>query len=164
MGFNEVSNILWRERQLLELLLFKLEEEQLLLAAGKSRWLSHATREVEMVIDELKQTELRRAIEVDALAASMSIGSNPSLSELAEKAPAPWDKLLMDHRRAFLGATQDILTLAQANRNLLSQGQSAAREALAWLGDDIDDDMYSPKDKKSGSTSSARPQLVNKAV
>ena len=41
MGLSDVSNILWRERQLLELLLFKLEEEQLVLASGRARWLSH---------------------------------------------------------------------------------------------------------------------------
>ena len=39
MALSDVSNILWRERQLLELLVFKLEEEQLVLAAGRSRWL-----------------------------------------------------------------------------------------------------------------------------
>ena len=36
MGANELSALLWRERELLELLSFKLEEEQLLLTAGKS--------------------------------------------------------------------------------------------------------------------------------
>ena len=34
MGLSEVSNILWRERQLMDLLLFKLEEEQLLAPRG----------------------------------------------------------------------------------------------------------------------------------
>ena len=42
MALSDVSNILWRERQLLELLVFKLEEEQLVLAAGRTRWLAHA--------------------------------------------------------------------------------------------------------------------------
>ena len=37
MALSDVSNILWRERQLLELLVFKLEEEQLVLAAGRTR-------------------------------------------------------------------------------------------------------------------------------
>ena len=40
MALSDVSNILWRERQLLELLVFKLEEEQLVLAAGRNRWLA----------------------------------------------------------------------------------------------------------------------------
>ena len=53
MSVNELSAVLWRERELLELLTFKLEEEQLLLAAGRSRWVSHASREVEQVLDIL---------------------------------------------------------------------------------------------------------------
>ena len=40
MSLSEVSNILWRERQLLELLVFKLEEEQFVLASGRTRWLA----------------------------------------------------------------------------------------------------------------------------
>ncbi len=44
MAASELSAQLWKERELLELLLFKLEEEQLLLIAGKSRWISHARR------------------------------------------------------------------------------------------------------------------------
>ena len=38
MSVNDLSAVLWRERELLELLTFKLEEEQLLLTAGRSRW------------------------------------------------------------------------------------------------------------------------------
>ena len=59
MGLAEVSTVLWTERELLELLLFKLEEEQLVLASGRTRWLAHATREVEMVIEQIRE---RRAV------------------------------------------------------------------------------------------------------
>ena len=65
---NEVSTVLWRERQLLELLVFKLEEEQLLLNAGKARWVNHASREVEIVLDQLRAAELLRAVKVEAAA------------------------------------------------------------------------------------------------
>lgn len=161
MGLSEVSNILWRERQLLELLLFKLEEEQLVLASGRSRWLSHATREVEMVIDELKQSELSRAVEVDAVGRELGLQPNASLRELSDAAPQPWDKMLEDHRKAFLVTTQEILTLAQANKELLSQGHSAAREALAWLGE-TDAEVYDSHGTASSATFG--PHLVNKAV
>lgn len=135
MALREVSSILWRERHLLELLLFKLEEEQLLLAAGRSRWLSHATREVEMVLDEIKQTELARSVEVSAAAAALGLGPDPSLRELAEAAPEPWAGLLEDHRTAFLGLTEEIESLATANRQLLTRGYHAAREVLASMGE-----------------------------
>ena len=70
MALSDVSNILWRERQLLELLVFKLEEEQLVLAAGRTRWLAHATREVENVLGEIRRVELERAIAVADAGAS----------------------------------------------------------------------------------------------
>ena len=58
MGLADLSSILWREREMLELLLFKLEEEQLVLAGNRTRWLAHATREVEMVLDQIRRTEV----------------------------------------------------------------------------------------------------------
>ena len=61
MGAHELSAMLWHERELLELLVFKLEEEQLLLTAGKSRWLQHATREVEQVLERLRDAGLAPA-------------------------------------------------------------------------------------------------------
>src|SRR3954466_9504707 len=160
MGLSEVSNILWRERQLLELLLFKLEEEQLVLSAGRARWLSHATREVEMVLEEIKRAELARSMEVDAAAAELGIEPAPSLRRLAEAAPAPWSGLLEQHRRAFLTATQEILALAQVNRDLLSRGQRATRDALAWLGDAATE-IYSAT---GSATVRTGPRLVNEAL
>jgi hypothetical protein len=133
MGLSEVSNILWRERQLLQLLLFKLETEQLILSNGRTRFLSDATREVEMVINELKEVELMRAVAVDGLAAELGLGPSASLRELASVAPAPWDNIFEEHRKAFLADTQEIFTMAQVNRDLLSTGHKAAREALQWL-------------------------------
>lgn len=133
MGLSEVSNILWRERQLLQLLLFKLQTEQLILTSGQTRFLADATREVEMVINELKESEVLRAVAVDALAAEMGLGPSPSLRELAAVVPGPWDNILEEHRKAFLSDTQEIFALAQMNRELLSQGHKVARDALEWL-------------------------------
>ena len=66
MDFSDVSALLWREREALELLLFKLVEEQLIVSAGQARWLAHANREIENVLEELRTTEVLRALEVDA--------------------------------------------------------------------------------------------------
>jgi hypothetical protein len=135
MGLREVSTILWRERHLLELLLFKLEEEQLLLAAGRNRWLPRATREVEMVLEEIKHTELERAVEVDRIAPELGLPANPSLRQLAEAAPPPWREMLTDHRQAFLSLTEEVSGLVQANRELLGRGQRAVREVMASIGE-----------------------------
>src|SRR3954468_20435718 len=82
-SLSELSTVLWRERELLELLLFKMEEEQLLLAAGRSRWLGRATHEVEIVLQEIRKAELTRALEVAAVAELLGLGPDPSLRELA---------------------------------------------------------------------------------
>ena len=143
MELSDVSNILWRERQLLELLVFKLEEEQLVLAAGKARWLTHATREVETVLAEIKKVELDRAVMVDAVAASLGIGDSPSLRELSETAAPPWNKVFEEHRRSLLELAQEIDGVAKANRDLLTRGQQATREALGSMRD-IEIDGYTP--------------------
>jgi FlgN protein len=130
MGLAEVASILWRERETLELLLFKLEEEQLILAAGRTRWLVHATKEVELILDRIKETELLRASEVDAVAAEYGLSSSPSLAALADGVGQPWADLLREHRRAFLALTADITTVAEVNRDLLTTGQRASRETL----------------------------------
>ncbi|MHB1614739.1 MAG: flagellar export chaperone FlgN [Actinomycetes bacterium] len=135
MSLADVSSILWRERELLDLLLFKLEEEQVLLASGRTRWLARATREVEVVLDEVRRTEVVRAAEVDEAARSLGLGPSPSLRTLADAAGEPWSTLLHEHREAFLTTTAEISALADANRTMLATGARAAREALLSLGD-----------------------------
>ena len=73
MALSELSDVLWTERRLLELLLFKLEEEQLVLTSGRTRWLAHATREVETVLDEIRDAELGRSVEADAVAIELGL-------------------------------------------------------------------------------------------
>ncbi len=142
MGLAEVTNTLWRERELLELLLFKLEEEQLILTSGRTRWLARATREVEAVLDEVRRAELLRSVQVDEVAVELGIETAPSLQALAASAPEPWATILGNHRDAFLAATAEIQAMANANRELLATGARAAREAMLSLTDGAD--TYTP--------------------
>ncbi|PPK92141.1 FlgN protein [Kineococcus xinjiangensis] len=138
MGLAEVSGILWKERELMELLLFKLEEEQLVLASGRTRWLAHATREVEFVLEQIRSTELLRAMEVDGVAAELGLSPSPSLKALIDAAPEPWGELMRGHRDAFLALTTEIQNLAEANRDLLNSGARAVRETLLGLDQTLD--------------------------
>ena len=74
MGTHELSASLWRERELLELLVFKLTEEQLLLTSGKSRWLQYATQEVEQVMQKLRTAGLARSLASFAVARTINAG------------------------------------------------------------------------------------------
>ena len=161
MSLTDLSSVLWRSRELLELLLFKLEEEQLLLAAGRSRWLSHATREVEVVLDQIRQTEVARAAYSQAAAGELGLPAEASLGELAEAAPAPWSDLLHQHRKTFLTLTAEISAMADVNRDLLTAGQRAARETLLAFAGSVE--TYSPQGK-SVSGGARRPSLVDEAI
>ena len=152
MALTRLSDVLWRERTLLELLLFKLEEEQLVLTSGRTRWLTRATKEVEVVLGEIRRTELARAVEVDTAAAAFGLGPNPSLNKLADACPEPWSGLLREHRKAFLTLTAEITQLADLSRELLASGQQATRETLLSLTGESQ--TYTPH----GSTSSSVPR------
>jgi hypothetical protein len=126
----KLSLILWRERELLELLAYKLELERLVLATGHSRWLARANREVEDVLVSLRETEVLRATAADEAAQEVGLGADPSLSALAEVASEPWRTLLLDHRDALLAVTLEIRELSEANKGLIAAGHRSAQETL----------------------------------
>lgn len=151
MGFPEVSSVLWRERELLELLLFKLEEEQLVLASGRTRWLPHATREVETVLARIRQAEVLRRVEVEKVAAELGSSGDVPLTRLADLSPEPWDDLLRSHRAAFLSLTAEITAMAEANRDLLGAGVRSVTDALVGVGAAPAADAYDASGRTSGS-------------
>lgn len=163
MGLSDVSNILWRERQLMELLLFKLEEEHLVLASGRERWLHHATREVETVLAEIKRVELDRSVAVEAAARDLGLGATPTLKDLADHATGPWGRIFGEHRTALLELASEVDAMAAANRDLLARGEQAAREALVTLGEvEGSADTYSPNGFSREGI--GRIGLVNEAI
>lgn len=159
MGAAELSAVLWRERQLLELLLFKLEEEQLVLSTGRSRWLGHATREVEQVLDQIREAELGRAVEADAAAREFGISAGSGLLTLANAAPEPWKELLTSHRDAFVSLTSQIQDVAQGNRELLTSSHRAAQETILGLQETVQ--TYNPRGSASSATMAA--QLIDQS-
>lgn len=131
MDLSTLNSLLWNERQLLELLLFKLEEEQLLLAAGKSRWLSHATREVENVLEQIRGAELAREVETTHVAAQLGLPTHATLLDICERAEDPWGELLTSHRQALLTLVSEIDALSTGNKELLTTAQRAISETIA---------------------------------
>ena len=105
----KLSQILWLERELFDALLFKLEEQQLVLASGRTRWFVRAAREVEQVLGTLRQTEILRSIAAEEAAAAIGLAHNPSLRALAGSVDEPWCSLLLDHHEAFGAVTAGIM-------------------------------------------------------
>ena len=138
--FAELASLLWREREILERVLFKIVEEQLVVAAGETRWLAAANREVEAAVHDLRISEVERAAEVDAMAAQLGLPAGRSLAVLAEHAPPPWDEILHDHRTSLRRLVSEIDSAAKEARRLLEAGGRAVQEALHAIdaGDDSD--------------------------
>lgn len=129
----KLSLTLWRERGLLETLQYRLEIEQLVMSGGQTRWLIQAARDVEHLLETIRETEMLRAVAADAAAAELGLEPNPSLSTLIEESPEPWSSILADHRDAFAAASEEITRLAETNRSLISAGLRAAHETLLGL-------------------------------
>lgn len=137
MGANELSMQLWRERELLEMLLFKLEEQELLLVAGRTRWMQHATREIETVLERLREASLSRVVEADLVAGEWAATDGAGLRELIAKAPTDaWRSVLSEHLRAMIQLTGEIANMRDANSQQLRAVLRATQETLAGLGED----------------------------
>ncbi len=115
-ALEELSTALWRVRRLLELLLFRLEEERLLARADSARWLPGARREVDEVQDRLHLAELVRALGSEQVTAALGLGSPATLRELAAAAPEPWGHILGSHREALVASVAAVRALSEANR------------------------------------------------
>jgi hypothetical protein len=132
MGAQELSTLLWRERELLELLMFKLEEEQLLLTAGKSRWLPFATREVEQVLERLRENGLERAMAVAAVGEEWGTGDDATLRSIIANAPSDvWRDNFTGHLRALTELTASIGELRDSNVQYLRAASRVTQETLA---------------------------------
>jgi hypothetical protein len=142
VSMEELSQVLWRERELLEMLAFKLEVEQLVLAGGRSRWLAYAAREVETVLEAVQRTEVLRATTAEAVGAAAGLDTNPSLRALVDASDEPWRTILLDHSEAFAALTAQITQLAPVTRELLAAGYQAVRGAGLALS--AAHDAYAP--------------------
>lgn len=132
MAIHDLSAQLWHERELLDLLTFKLEEEQLLLTAGKTRWLSHATREVEHVLEKLQAAGLARAVTAAAVARDWELPEEATLRELTAGAPdAAWAEILSAHLKAMTDQAAVIRQLRDANAQFLRAAARSTQETIA---------------------------------
>jgi flagellar biosynthesis/type III secretory pathway chaperone len=112
---------------------YRLECEQLMLAAGRTRYLATATAEVETLVSELRVLELQRAAVSEQAAAAAGIQPDATLEELALAVQPPWTGVLLEHREALLVLTRELAALAETNRTLMSAGLRAVESALAGL-------------------------------
>lgn len=96
-----LSEFLWHERDVLELLLHRLESERALLETGRTARIPLASREVDAALEALDLAELARAAEAAGATSILGLPADANLLSIAQLAPAPWGEVFHQHRAAL---------------------------------------------------------------
>ena len=140
----DLSQQLWTMRELLEQLVYKLDVQGLLLAAGRARWIPYVTAELEAVIEAIGEIEAARAQATARLARQVRMPQHSSLSELIEHVGPPWANLLSQHRLHLLSLQAEIEEISRANSEMAKRSLMRSREIIASLGEQSVD-VYDPR-------------------
>lgn len=135
MAAHDLSMHLIRERELLELLLFKLDVQQMLLATGRTRWIPQTVNEIERVLATMPTTALTRDTLVVAVAAEWGAPEATTLRQLIDAAPTEaWREVLTGHLDAMLGLAAEIGEMKKINEQRLRTALRVTQETIAGLG------------------------------
>ena len=134
-GVAALASALWDVREAMGLVLFKLAEERLVVAAGQTRWLADANRELENALELLHRCEVLRAMETAAVLDRLSMEPDSTLAELAVQVNEPWATMLLEHRESMLRLADEIADAVEENRRLLDSGAKMVRETLLSITD-----------------------------
>ncbi len=134
MAAHELSMQLMREREMLELLLFKLDVQQMLVATGRNRWVQHAANEVERVLAAMPATAITRDTLVVAVADEWGVPEATSLRELIDAAPTDaWREIFTGHLEALLALAAEITEMKAINEQRLRTALRIVQETIAAL-------------------------------
>ena len=113
-GFTTLSSTLWRLREVLDQLLFKVFQTQLVARSGEVRWLARTTRELDAALQEARHVEVLRAVETVALADRLGVPPELNAAQLIRLAGPPWDTIFEEHRDALVALAREIGAAAAA--------------------------------------------------
>lgn len=150
----DLSQQLWTMRELLEQMVYKLEMQGLLLAAGRTRWLPFLNSEIESLMEAVNAVDAARSQASTRLARRYGLRPDVSLSELLQYVEHPWGQLLAQHRLHLVSLQSEIEDVSNSNQELARRGLMRSREIIASLGDNSVD-VYDPRGYARPLTTSA---------
>jgi len=130
----ELSACLWEERAALEQLVFRLEQENLVLAAGRHRLLRPSSAEVEQASAEVDRIEQRRLALTESVGADLHLGPDANLDTIAAALDGPLADAMHGHGEALRALVHLVNGLVDSNRELIARGLAATTDALALVG------------------------------
>lgn len=104
----ELTDVLDRERRLLEMVLFKLVEARHLLVADEARFLPWASAELERAVERVREATLLRAVVAQRVAAAHGLPSDAGLQALLVQADEPFAAILGEQQDALHRLTGEI--------------------------------------------------------
>jgi hypothetical protein len=99
-SLNELSGLLWRERDVLDLVVSRLETDD-------ADW-QHLLRSISSL-------ELHRAITAREVALESGLAGDATLDEIAAAMPSEWSSILAGHANALRELTSEVARLVPAN-------------------------------------------------
>lgn len=154
----ELSRTLWKQRGLIEVLQYRLEVQQMVLAAGRETRLQIALEEVEAAMEDIRRSERSRDQIVRQCANHLTLPESASLAELREVVADPWGPMLAEHQDALLAMVADTERLAGTNRELAQRGANDTRSVLDAITGTAAATAYGP----GAGRGSSRPALVDR--
>jgi len=122
-----------RDLELLAVLRYRLTVLGALATADQSPSILTAVREIEIAYESLRLEELVRSSAMVLVADHFELDPALRLEELATHTSGGWSEVLLDLRRALIGAVTEIQTLANSMNEALGRRVVLTGEALAFL-------------------------------
>lgn len=136
MSAAELSAALWREREALDALVYALDVEHLLLAAGRLGRIDRASTEVERALTAVRHASLVRATAVASVAHDWAAPADASLRQLIDVSPdTMWREILIEHLIALTDLTRSITQLRDDNGAQLRAAVRSADEVISTVAD-----------------------------
>ena len=127
----QLHEVLWAERRLLDVLLYRLVSAKLVMSSDEQRFVPLALAEVERTLEKIRMAELQRSIVIGRLGQAWQAPREElSLIELASSAPEPFASLFEDHRTACMELTAEIEQVSRENKRLAASGLSEVRQLV----------------------------------
>lgn len=160
---SELVDTLWLERRLLEYLLFKLVEANLILTADLAAFVPLAVDEVEQVLARVRSAEQHRDRVLAATAAELGVPTEVvTLEFLAAEAPELLRPSFAEHRRGFLELVAEIERVTRENRKLAAVNLDSIRGTLGIVGGEAVPTAYDSGGRPA--TAGSDPTHLDRAI
>jgi hypothetical protein len=130
----ELNQLLWRERDVLDDVLYRLEVQQLLLVEQRDRWVDRSVDDLERALGRVERYQRMHRDLLDELSAYLPVHADSTLSEVAAIAPSPWDDILEEQQAALLVLITEIEATSRDNFGLARHGLTQVGEAMERFG------------------------------